>query len=78
MLQKVDAIDVDKDKVLILPHIPLRYSNNDLPFELTRLQFPIKLAFALTINREQAQSVLTCGIALHGKATIKIVSKNRK
>ena len=33
-------------------------------FELTRLQFPIKIAFALTMNRSQGQSTGKCGILL--------------
>ena len=51
VLHKLDSGPDDKDRVLILPRIPLRYNGYDLPFELCRLQFPIKLAFALTINR---------------------------
>ncbi|EJK70538.1 hypothetical protein THAOC_08090 [Thalassiosira oceanica] len=57
VLHKLEAGPDDKDKVLILPRIPLRYNGVDLPFEICRLQFPVKLAFALTINRSQGQSV---------------------
>ena len=64
VLHKLNAGPDDKDRVLILPRIPLRYNGLDLPFELCRLQFPIKLAFALTINRAQGQSVSKCGILL--------------
>ena len=66
VLHKLDAGPDDKDRVLILPQIPLRYNGLDLPFELCRcrLQFSIKLAFALTINRAQGQSVSKCGILL--------------
>ena len=64
VLHKLEAGPDDKDKVLILPRIPLRYNGVDLPFEICRLQFPVKLAFALTINRSQGQSVSKCGILL--------------
>ena len=64
VLHKLDAHDDDKNKVLILPRIPTRYGGKSFPFELTRLQFPIKIAFALTINRAQGQSVQKCGILL--------------
>ena len=64
VLHKLDYEEGDKNKVLILPRIPLRYGGKSFPFELTRLQFPIKIAFALTINRAQGQSVTTCGILL--------------
>ena len=64
VLHKLDYEEGDKNKVLILPRIPLRYGGKSFPFELTRLQFPIKIAFALTINKAQGQSVTTCGILL--------------
>ena len=34
----------------------------DLPFQFKRLQFPIRLAFAITINKAQGQSLEKCGI----------------
>lgn len=50
--------------MLILPRIPMRYGGESFPFELTRLQFPLKIAFALTINRAQGQSAKKCGVLL--------------
>ena len=64
VLHKLDAKDDDKNKVLILPRISLRYSGTIFPFELTRLQFPIKVAFALTINQAQGQSIKKGSILL--------------
>ena len=37
---------------------------SDLPFEFKRLQFPIRLAFAMTINKSQGQSLKVAGINL--------------
>ena len=34
------------------------------PFKLRRVQFPIKLAYAITFNRAQGQSLHKCGILL--------------
>ena len=64
VLHKLDAKEGDKNKMLILPRIPMRYGGVSFPFELTRLQFPLKIAFALTINRAQGQSAIKCGILL--------------
>ncbi|KAG5556139.1 hypothetical protein RHGRI_006681 [Rhododendron griersonianum] len=35
-----------------------------LPFEMTRRQFPIRLSFALTINKAQGQTIPHVGIYL--------------
>ncbi|KAK8947046.1 hypothetical protein KSP39_PZI007284 [Platanthera zijinensis] len=35
-----------------------------MPFELTRKQFPVRLSFALTINKSQGQTIGNVGIYL--------------
>ena len=37
----------------------------DMSFQFMRLQFPIRLAFAITINKAQGQSLELCGLCLH-------------
>ena len=37
----------------------------DMSFQFKRLQFPIWLAFAITINKAQGQSLELCGLYLH-------------
>ena len=64
ILHKLDVKDDDKTKILILIQILCHYGGKNFPFELTRLQFPLKIAFALTINRAQGQSAQKCGILL--------------
>ncbi|XP_037931573.1 ATP-dependent DNA helicase PIF1-like [Teleopsis dalmanni] len=49
------------DEVLI-PRIPM--ISIDMPFEFKRIQFPIRLAFAMTINKSQGQSFSVCGLNL--------------
>lgn len=50
---------------VFIPHIPLKSSENiKLPFNLTRKQFPVRLAFALTINKPQRQTIPHVGIYL--------------
>ena len=64
VLQKLNSNPGDKNRFLILPRIPMVYGGKSFPFKLKRLQFPIKIAFTLTINRAQGQSASKCGILL--------------
>ncbi|XP_065370863.1 uncharacterized protein LOC135963006 [Calliphora vicina] len=47
---------------VLLPRIPMITS--EMPFDFKRLQFPIRLAFAMTINKAQGQSLQVCGLNL--------------
>ena len=51
-----------KGEDILIPRIPM--IPTDLPFEFKRLQFPIRLAFAMTINKAQGQSLRVCGVSL--------------
>lgn len=48
----------------LLPRIPLSSTEGDLPFILSRKQFPIRLSFAITINKAQGQSLDMVGVDL--------------
>ena len=50
-------------EAVLIPHISK--IPTDLPFQFKRLQFPIRLAFAITINNAQGQSLEKCGIDLN-------------
>ncbi|VDK86596.1 unnamed protein product [Onchocerca ochengi] len=41
-----------------------RISPTDMPFQFKTLQFPIRLAFAFTINKFHGQSLELCGVDL--------------
>jgi ATP-dependent exoDNAse (exonuclease V) alpha subunit len=51
-------------KTVLIPRITLAPSAENLPIPLRRRQFPIRLAFAMTINKSQGQSVHTVGLNL--------------
>ena len=44
-----------KGEDVLIPRIPMIPTN--LPFDFKRLQFPVRLAFAITINKSQGQSL---------------------
>ena len=46
----------------LLPRIPM--ITTDMQFEFKRLQFPVRLDFAMTINKAQGQSLQVCGLNL--------------
>ena len=49
---------------LFLPRIPFRSSPGELPFILRRRQFPVKVAYAISIHKAQGQSLKHCGVYL--------------
>ncbi|GFY29106.1 ATP-dependent DNA helicase PIF6 [Trichonephila clavipes] len=51
-----------KGEDILLPRIPMILT--DMPFEFKRLQFPVRLAFAMIINKAQGQSLQVCGLNL--------------
>ncbi|XP_078427749.1 uncharacterized protein LOC144700161 [Wolffia australiana] len=50
--------------VHLLPRIALYPSQSRLPFQFKRLQFPVRLAFSMTINKSQGQTLDTVGLCL--------------
>ena len=47
-----------------IPRITLKPSSNQYPFTLKRRQFPVRLSFAMTINKAEGQSLKYVGIHL--------------
>lgn len=62
ILEATILIGKFKGEIVLLPRIPITASESPIPFK--RLQFPIRLAFAITINKSQGQTILTCGLDL--------------
>ncbi|GFS00474.1 ATP-dependent DNA helicase PIF1 [Elysia marginata] len=48
----------------LIPRIPLRPSDTMFPFQFERKQFPLRLCFALTINKAQGQTLKVIGLGL--------------
>ena len=59
------AVGQHAGKRVFLPKIPLTPSDDDMfPFKLKRKQFPVRLCFAMTINKAQGQTIPHVGIYL--------------
>ena len=53
-----------RGEVVLIPRITLEPSAESLPIPLRRRQFPVRLAFCMTINKAQGQSVAHVGLDL--------------
>ena len=49
-------------KEVFIPRITMQPSEENIPIALSRRQFPVRLAFAMTINKSQGQSIINVGI----------------
>ncbi|XP_024969804.1 uncharacterized protein LOC112509181 [Cynara cardunculus var. scolymus] len=59
------AVGQHAGKRVFLPRIPLCPSEDDMfPFKLKRKQFPVRLCFAMTINKAQGQTIPVVGVYL--------------
>ncbi|GBN80966.1 hypothetical protein AVEN_210749-1 [Araneus ventricosus] len=57
-LQKniIQAKSMDGTETFLISRIPLIPSQTNMPFKFKRMQFPIRLAFSMTINKSQCQT----------------------
>ncbi|XP_008180546.1 uncharacterized protein LOC103308627 [Acyrthosiphon pisum] len=62
--RKLSSADDGQDDI-ILPAVALTSSEeDDLPFQMKRIQFPVRLSFAMTINKSQGQTFDRVGLLL--------------
>jgi hypothetical protein len=55
----------DKGRRVFIPRLSITPSDTErMPFTLRRRQFPLRLAFAMTINKAQGQTLQTVGVYL--------------
>lgn len=52
-----------KGETVLIPRIPMITADSTIEFK--RLQFPVRLAFSITINKAQGQTLKFAGISLH-------------
>jgi ATP-dependent DNA helicase PIF1 len=53
-----------KGQQVLLPRINNIYEGPEVPFEMKRVQFPVRLCFAMTINKSQGQTFKKVGVDL--------------
>ena len=58
---------VGSNRVVLIPRITFIPKVNEYPFEWQRRQFPVRPAFAITINKSQGQTLKFAGIWLRGQ-----------
>ena len=55
-------------QLCLIPRIKLTTTKTNLPYILSRRQYPIRLCFAMTVNKSQGQSLKTVGVDLRTSA----------
>lgn len=59
------AVGERKGSIVFIPRIPLQPNNAEqCPIQFTRRQFPVRICFAMTINKAQGQTLNRVGIYL--------------
>jgi ATP-dependent DNA helicase PIF1 len=58
------ATGPSKGEVVCIPRLGITPSDSIMPFTLRRLQFPVRPAFAMTVNKSQGQTLNMVGVYL--------------
>ena len=53
-----------RGQIVFIPRIDFLANDMEIPFKLKRRQFPIRVSFAMTINKSQGQTLQKVGIYL--------------
>ena len=54
-----------RNRKVLIPRITLQPKEREFPFEWSRRQFPVRVAFAMTINKSQGQTLQNVGVWLN-------------
>jgi ATP-dependent DNA helicase PIF1 len=57
-------VGTHKSKIVFIPRVSLTLKNTKWPFVLQRRQYPIKVCYAMTINKSQGQTLSKVGVYL--------------
>jgi ATP-dependent DNA helicase PIF1 len=57
----------NKGKNVFIPRITIMPDESECPFPFKRQQFPVKLAFGLTINKSQGQTINKLGLFIDSR-----------
>jgi ATP-dependent DNA helicase PIF1 len=52
------------NRKVLIPRISLKPKDREFPFEWSRRQFPVRVAFSMTINKSQGQTLQNVGVWL--------------
>ncbi|XP_055845576.1 uncharacterized protein LOC129915415 [Episyrphus balteatus] len=55
---------LNNQKTVLIPRISLTPSDATMPFSMIRKQFPVKISYAMTINKSQGQTLQRAGLYL--------------
>ena len=58
---------VETGRIVLIPRITFIPKQNEFPFEWQRRQFPVRTAFAITINKSQGQTLKYAGVWLRSQ-----------
>ena len=65
LLECIIAEGENKERRVLIPRITLRPKDREFPFEWCRRQFPVRVGFAMTINKSQGQTLFNVGVWLN-------------
>ena len=51
-----------KGEIVFIPRIPIYDRSNEFPWTMIRVQFPVRVCFAMTIHKGQGQSMTRVGV----------------